>query len=441
MSQEGIRAHIGAGTCYLKGGWVNVETPDSGALLAKDHPDKVAFWATDESNYYGRVDEIRQKQEPDDAIRHHKLNPFKDGIVCDRYGSWERLPFADGECSQLLSRQVFEHLSERESRQALEEARRVLKVDGILRLDVPDHDAALAEYARLKAEGAEADADFMLSHLLGSRRSPWARHMGSWTRRQLRAVVECYGFSFDGEEENPHFYPAFTYRWRKVPHDPARHHPVHNPHEPTRRWRAAYDYAGDPIGQPLEVPTDWKVLEIGPGEQPWWRSNHFVDVVDRPSVADRLTIADVSEMPFEDKSWDFALVSHVAEHVVDPLAMAAELSRVAKSGIIISPSPMKEGLFAFHESDHKWFVMPPGKNGRLRFMPIDKAWRDKVLDPTGDGQNLGIEMSKVSHQLLRLPCVGLREYGDAAKAWWELAEPAMDVVFPWQGECRVEILD
>jgi hypothetical protein len=85
--------------------------------------------------------------------------------------------------------------------------------------------------------------------------------------------------------------------------------------------------------------------------------------------------------------------------------------------------------------------MPPGKDGCLRFIPIDSAWRDKVLDPTGDGRNLGIEMSKVSHQLLRLPCVALREYGDAAKAWWERAEPLMDVVHRWEGELRIEILD
>lgn len=437
-----MKAHVGSGTVYLRG-YENVETPDSGALLAKDNPDKVAFWATDESNYYGRVDEIRNNQPADDALRHHKLNPFKDGIVCDRYGSWERLPFADQELEEITSRQVFEHLSERESRQALEEARRVLKIDGILRLDVPDHDAALAEYASLKAAGREADAEFMLSHLLGSRKAPWARHMGSWTRNQLRAVVGCFDFEYDGEEENPHFYPAFTLRWRKVPHDPARHHPVHNPHEPTRRWRAAFDYCGDPIGQPLTVDPDWKVLEIGPGEQPWWRANHYCDIVERPAIpADKFTlIGDASALPFEDKAFDFVLMSHVMEHVVDPLAVAEELSRVAKSGVIVCPSPFKEGLFGFHEQDHLWYVWPPGKSGSLRLIPVDTDHRRKLLDPTLDGRNLGVEYSKVAHNLLRLPCLGLREYGDAGRAWFENAEPLLDVIFRWENECRVEILD
>jgi ubiquinone/menaquinone biosynthesis C-methylase UbiE len=439
---DAIRGHIGSGTCYVKG-FCNVETPDSGALLAKDHPDRVEFWATDEADYYARVDEIRKHQEPDDRIRHHRLNPFRDRIVCDRYGSWERLPFEDGECDTLLSRQVFEHLSEREARQALEEARRVLKVDGTLRLDVPDHDAALKEYAELCAEGDAKGAEFMLSHLLGSRHSHWARHMGSWTRDQLRAIVECYGFAFECEEENIHFYPAFTFRWRKVPHDPERHHPVCNAHEQRRRWRAAFDYAGDPLGTALTVPPEWTCLEVGPGTQPWPRADFYCDIVDRTAIVKPMSFAlgDVQNLPYAGKSMDFALVSHVLEHVEDPIAAAKELSRVAKSGVVICPSPMKEGLFAFHESDHRWFVMPPGKNGCLRFIPIDSAWRDKVLDPTGDGRNLGIEMSKVSHQLLRLPCVALREYGDAAKAWWERAEPLMDVVHRWEGELRIEILD
>ena len=440
---EGLRIHLGCGTCYLRG-YENVEPQDTGALLAADNKDRVEFWATTEDNYYGRVDQIREQQEHKcEALRHHLLNPFRDKLVCDRHGSWERIPYPDGSAAEILSRQVFEHLSERESVQALQEARRVLKVGGILRLDVPDHDEALRQYCDLRTAGETEKAEFMLSHILGSRRNSWARHMGSWTRERLKAVVKQFGFEFVAEEPNIHFYPAFCLRWKKIEHNPADHHPVHNLYEPSKRWRASFDYCGDPIGTPLVVPDNWKCLEVGPGTEPWPRANYYCDVVDRTSIVPPMSFCkgDVQNLPYADKSMDRVLASHVLEHVEDPRKAAAELSRVARCGVVICPSPFKEALFNHHEADHKWFVLPPGKSGALRFIPIDGSFIGKMLDPCGDGSGIGNDFSSVMHQFLRLPNLALREYGDIGRKWFENAEPWLDTIMRWEGNLRVEILD
>lgn len=447
------RAHIGNGQIYLdrSEGWTNVDTADSGAALAKDKPAFVDKWRTSEHRYYEKVDQARGNIDvAEDRIRHPKFNPVLTDRVTDLYGSWERLPFRDGELDEILSRQVFEHLSRRESQQAMEEARRCLKLGGILRLDVPDHTEALNQFADLRAVGKHKEADFMLSHLVGSAKHHWAFHMGSWTHGDLDAFVRPYGFRFLEEEPNIHSYPAFCLRWEKVPYDPQKHHPVHNLYEPSKRWLAAWQYAGDPIGTPIQVPDDWTCVEIGPGKQPWPRANIYIDceeeflaplaVPRKACIISRIGVAGDKLIYFPKKN-EFALISHCLEHVEDPRTAAEQISAIAKSGVVVCPSIWKEAIFNHHESDHKWFVLPPGKSGALRFLPIDRDWRDRMLDPLCDGSMTGVEFSKVMHQLLRLPCLGLREYGDCGRKFFEHAEPHLDVIHHWRGELRVEVLE
>jgi ubiquinone/menaquinone biosynthesis C-methylase UbiE len=95
------------------------------------------------------------------------------------------------------------------------------------------------------------------------------------------------------------------------------------------------------------------VVDIGSGAFPNPRADVLCDreltdnrhrsgmaaVVDRPFV-----VADVTALLFRDGSIDFAIVSHLAEHVADPVAMCDELRRVAKAGYIETPSPLAEWL-------------------------------------------------------------------------------------------------
>jgi SAM-dependent methyltransferase len=85
--------------------------------------------------------------------------------------------------------------------------------------------------------------------------------------------------------------------------------------------------------------------------------------------------------PFPDKFFDFSFCSHLLEDVRDPLAVVRELSRVAKSGYVETPSRERE-IFAkdrwaafaarvgrppevgfYH---HRWFVEADGTH--LRFL-------------------------------------------------------------------------
>lgn len=61
------------------------------------------------------------------------------------------------------------------------------------------------------------------------------------------------------------------------------------------------------------------------------------------------------KLPFEDKEFDFAYSHHVFEHLDDPGKACDEMMRIAKSGVIITPSFFSE--LAFGREYHKWLVM------------------------------------------------------------------------------------
>jgi SAM-dependent methyltransferase len=102
----------------------------------------------------------------------------------------------------------------------------------------------------------------------------------------------------------------------------------------------------------LKVPKHARVLEVGSGDNPYPRSNILVDLYRdtpergwAPLKTDRPTfIADVCDLPFRDKSFDFVIASHVLEHTSNPRRFLDELSRVAKAGYIETPDALMERL-------------------------------------------------------------------------------------------------
>jgi len=108
-------------------------------------------------------------------------------------------------------------------------------------------------------------------------------------------------------------------------------------------------------------PNDF-VLEIGSGHNPKTRSDilcdKFIDdnlqrggsiVADRPLVE-----ADGQYLPFADSSFDYVICSHILEHVEDPELLIRELTRVASSGYIETPSEIAERLYGW--AYHNWIV-------------------------------------------------------------------------------------
>jgi hypothetical protein len=67
-----------------------------------------------------------------------------------------------------------------------------------------------------------------------------------------------------------------------------------------------------------------------------------------------IVVADAQALPFRDQSIDFAIYSHVAEHVEDPRALCNEARRVAHAGYLESPSSFTETLR--HPKNHRWRV-------------------------------------------------------------------------------------
>jgi len=93
------------------------------------------------------------------------------------------------------------------------------------------------------------------------------------------------------------------------------------------------------------------VLEIGPGSTPYPRSNVLLDKYFSPEEAllqngnvQRIKIDkpfiyfDGQHFPFKNKSFDYAVCSHVLEHVYDIEDFVNELQRVAKRGYLEFPT-------------------------------------------------------------------------------------------------------
>jgi SAM-dependent methyltransferase len=116
---------------------------------------------------------------------------------------------------------------------------------------------------------------------------------------------------------------------------------------------------------PIAFDPDWIVLDVGSGHAPHPRATVLVERFldsnhERAGRAARLpstapvVIADAQALPFRDGSIDFAIYSHVAEHVEDPAALCSEARRVARAGYLESPSPFSELLR--HPRNHRWRV-------------------------------------------------------------------------------------
>jgi hypothetical protein len=202
IGERAMKLHIGCGSVYLRD-WVNIDIPGDKTFLAEERPDLVEALITDESDYY-----FRHRDKTIDRLR---SGPLNQETVCDRFGSFSRIPARAGTVSEILARHCFEHLSIGEASDALREMRSVMAKDGVLRLDVPDHEQTLERLIETRDR-------FFVRHLLGPRRDNSGFHMMSYTRERLTALVGQHGFVLKCEEPNIHIYPAFCLRF-EIKHD------------------------------------------------------------------------------------------------------------------------------------------------------------------------------------------------------------------------------
>lgn len=92
------------------------------------------------------------------------------------------------------------------------------------------------------------------------------------------------------------------------------------------------------------IPANAKVLEVGPGHDPFRRADAFVDFVPVDVPADSFHKCDLAteKLPFADKQFDFVVCKHTLEDMYDPFPLCAEMERVAKAGYVETPSPVAE---------------------------------------------------------------------------------------------------
>jgi len=116
---------------------------------------------------------------------------------------------------------------------------------------------------------------------------------------------------------------------------------------------------------PITISPDWKMLDVGSGHQPNRRANVLLERYLEPTIhrttqnvplpSDKhMIVGDALQMPFSDKSFDFVVASHIAEHVDDPIQFCNELQRVSKNGYIETPGPLTEWLMP--TASHKWII-------------------------------------------------------------------------------------
>jgi len=73
-------------------------------------------------------------------------------------------------------------------------------------------------------------------------------------------------------------------------------------------------------------------------------------------------LADIHDLAFRDKAFDFIYCSHVLELVENPLRACEEIMRVGKRGYIETPTLGKDALFAWARNLQKWHVVAIGQN-------------------------------------------------------------------------------
>jgi ubiquinone/menaquinone biosynthesis C-methylase UbiE len=139
----------------------------------------------------------------------------------------------------------------------------------------------------------------------------------------------------------------------------------------------------------FDIKDGEKVLDIGSGGDPFPFATHLVDKY--PGETHHryqklktknlpFTQADVQELPFKDKEFDFIYCSHVLEHVEDPAKAMDEISRVGKKGFIEVPARMSDIIFNMTRLKHfhKWYINKVGN--KLIFI----EYRQDELRDTGD---------------------------------------------------------
>jgi ubiquinone/menaquinone biosynthesis C-methylase UbiE len=139
-----------------------------------------------------------------------------------------------------------------------------------------------------------------------------------------------------------------------------------------------------------------KVLEIGPGSTPYFRSDVFLEMIwddegdaiaQRGKVEEKIDTEkpifyyDGKKFPFKDKEFDYIICSHVIEHVENVEEFISECIRVGKKGYFEYPTIYFEYIYnisvhlnvqKYHEKDQCFYYLPKTNLPIEQFKHIQK---------------------------------------------------------------------
>lgn len=194
----------------------------------------------------------------------------------------------------------------------------------------------------------------------------------------------------------------------------------------------------DYVELPWRIPPEFRVLDIGPGAYPFKRADVYLDhseeILAPLKEEGRTTILGHIEsgLPeIRDHEFDYVWCSHVLEHVNDPVACAATLSRIARSGTVVMPSAVKESIFNFEESDHKWFVLPHPNGGPTIFIRHKPAFMKRIIDK---------DIQKVACFMYRTGTDHDMWEHKYCREWFKRIEPDLDIVVHWSGQLELMVI-
>ena len=205
-----------------------------------------------------------------------------------------------------------------------------------------------------------------------------------------------------------------------------------------------------------------RILDLGCGSTPHPRAGFAVDRYVEPeqrlhgegsriradvfeASGTKLAVATLERLPFADAAFDFAYSHHVFEHLEHPERACAEMARVARAGVVITPSVFAE--HAFGRPYHLWMVASIGSSlVFLRKLPeVDRPFGEHPRKGA-DGRFVIDERSNPFDLLLNTPGwyrgrERMPRLSKRLRELWFGHHPVVEVVHHWEGALDCVVID
>ena len=132
------------------------------------------------------------------------------------------------------------------------------------------------------------------------------------------------------------------------------------------------------INQTLKDNPHWNILDIGCGYTANEYSKTVADTQDLSNFYKNKKFIRIKEkkLPFKDNEFDFAITSHVIEHVEDFQFFIKEIERISKQGYIELPTRLGDNLVIENLKDHIWWFK---YDDELKLLRVSK--KNQILEP------------------------------------------------------------